>query len=59
VILVSQADIAILRRVAERGLKRAQEREDNEFVDLFQHMIDEIEWLTDDPFDDDAEDYID
>ena len=50
---VSQEELAILRRIAERGLQRAQEKEDNEFVDIFQHMLDEIWWL------DDAEDNID
>jgi heme/copper-type cytochrome/quinol oxidase subunit 3 len=51
-ILASQAELIVLRRVAERGLKRAQEREDSEFVDIFQHMLDEIWWVTDDPEDD-------
>ena len=36
-------DINVLRRIAERGLYRAQERKDSEYVDLFQHMLDEIE----------------
>ena len=46
------SDINIIRRVAERGLKRAQEKEDSEFVDIFQHILDEIWWLTDDEEDD-------
>lgn len=46
--LVSPAELAVIRRIAERGLKRAQEREDSEFVDIFQHLLDEIGWLTTD-----------
>lgn len=34
----------ILRRIAERGLRKALE-EDPSFVDLFQHLLDEIERL--------------
>lgn len=45
-------DTNIIRRIAERGLKRAQERKDSEFVDVFQHMLDELELM------DDEEDYI-
>jgi len=45
-------DINIIRRIAERGLKRAQEKQDSEFVDVFQHMLDELELM------DDKEDYI-
>ena len=45
------SDIQVIRRIAERGLKRAQEREDSEFVDIFQHILDEIWWLTDEPED--------
>jgi len=37
--------IQVIRRIAERGLRRAQIREDSEYVDLFQHMLDEIEQL--------------
>lgn len=36
-------DRDVLRRIAERGLSRAQEMEDSEFVDLFQHLLDELE----------------
>lgn len=56
--MVSQADIIILRRVADRGLARAQEREDSEFIDIFQHLLDEIKWIVgEDPFEaDDEED---
>lgn len=35
----------VLRRIAERGLKRAQHRRDSEYVDIFQHMLDELERL--------------
>ena len=38
-------DLNVLRRIAERGLHFAQEREDSHYVDLFQHMLDEIEYL--------------
>jgi len=31
-----------LRRIAERGLVRAQEREDSEYCDIFQHILDEL-----------------
>ena len=33
------------------GLKRAQEKEDSEFVDIFQHLLDELWWTIDDPED--------
>lgn len=36
-------DKDVLRRIAERGLKRAQEQKDSEYVDIFQHLLDEIE----------------
>lgn len=36
-------DLSVLRRIAERGLQRAQADMDSEYVDLFQHMLDEIE----------------
>lgn len=48
VTLASQAELVLLRRVAERGLRRAQEREDSEFVDIFQHLLDELWYLIDD-----------
>lgn len=35
------SDLEILRRIAERGLKKAQS-EQSDYTDLFQHMIDEI-----------------
>lgn len=38
-------DLNVLRRIAERGLRRAQEQENSEYVDLFQHMLDEIDYL--------------
>ena len=38
-------DIEVIRRIAERGLKRAQELEDSEFVDIFQHLLDELNLL--------------
>ena len=33
----------IIRRIAERGLARAQEKLDSENVDLYQHILDELE----------------
>lgn len=36
------SDLDVLRRIAERGLKQAQRQQDN-YVDLFQHMLDELE----------------
>jgi len=38
-------DLNVLRRIAERGLRAAQDKQDSEYVDLFQHMLDEIEYL--------------
>lgn len=35
------SDLNILRRIADRGVKLAAEKQ-SEFVDLFQHMLDEI-----------------
>ena len=37
------SDLGILKRIIDRGMKRAQIRKDNEFVDIFQHLIDEWE----------------
>ncbi len=36
-------DKDVLRRIAERGLARAQEQEDSEYCDIFQHILDELE----------------
>ena len=36
-------DLDVLRRIAERGLKRAQEDMDSEYIDIFQHLLDELE----------------
>jgi hypothetical protein len=36
--------IEIIRRIAERGLKMAHEK-DLQFVDLFQHILDELNYL--------------
>ena len=36
-------DRDVLRRIAERGLKRAQADEDSEYCDIFQHFLDELE----------------
>lgn len=33
----------IIRRITEQGLARAQEKENSEFVDIFQHILDELE----------------
>lgn len=38
------SQISIIRRTAERGLKLAQQ-EDKKFIDIFQHMLDELERL--------------
>jgi hypothetical protein len=35
------SDLDILRRIAERGLKLAQD-ENPKFIDIFQHLLDEI-----------------
>lgn len=40
------SDLDILRRIAESGLKQAQSRQDD-YVDLFQHMLDEIKRIPD------------
>ncbi len=40
---------AILRRIAERGLRQAQDTVNGEFIDVFQHLIDEIARLDDSP----------
>jgi hypothetical protein len=37
-----QEQIEVLRRIAERGLNLAH-KIDTRFVDIFQHMLDEIE----------------
>lgn len=34
---------SILRRIAERGLIVAQQEENNQMIDCWQHMLDEIE----------------
>lgn len=36
------SDFEVLRRIAERGKNKAL-REESDYVDLFQHMLDEIE----------------
>ena len=33
----------VIRRIAERGLARAQEKLDNENIDIYQHILDELE----------------
>lgn len=33
----------IIRKIAERGLARAQEKLDSENVDIYQHILDELE----------------
>ncbi|TQV76657.1 hypothetical protein FLL45_01475 [Aliikangiella marina] len=38
-----KSDTEIIRRIIERGMKRAQERSDSEFIDIFQHLKDELE----------------
>ena len=38
-------DLDIIRRIAERGLTRAQEKEDSEFIDVCQHILDEVHYL--------------
>lgn len=37
-------DREILRRIAERGLSYAQLKEDSAYCDIFQHMLDEMEY---------------
>jgi len=39
------SEIAIIRRIAERGLTYAQSNKDSRYMDIFQHMLDEIERL--------------
>ena len=34
--------IEIVRRIAERGLKHAQGTRNNQYIDLFQHILDEL-----------------
>lgn len=36
-------DLDIIRRIAERGRSRAQDKSDSETVDMFQHLLDELE----------------
>ena len=36
------SDIDILRRIAERGLRLAQQDTGHKFIGIFQHMLDEI-----------------
>ena len=36
-------DYDILRRIAERGLAMAVKEKHSRFVDMFQHMLDEIQ----------------
>lgn len=38
--------ISIIRRIAERGLKRAQKLEHSEFIDIFQHLLDELQRIN-------------
>lgn len=35
----------ILRRIGERGLSKALSEQDDAYVDLFQHLLNEIELL--------------
>jgi len=37
-------DREVLRRIAERGLSYAQLKEDSAYCDIFQHMLDEMEY---------------
>lgn len=37
--------VEIIRRIAERGLAKAQKNNDQEYIDLFQHLLDEISRL--------------
>lgn len=39
-----EEQIDILRRITERGLRVAQE-ENSKYIDVFQHLLDEIERL--------------
>jgi hypothetical protein len=40
-------DKDVLRRIAERGLSRAQQEEDSEYCDIFQHILDELKRVND------------
>jgi hypothetical protein len=35
------SDLGVLRRIIDRGMVRAQTRQDSEFVDILQHLQDE------------------
>jgi hypothetical protein len=41
--LANEVNSDIIRRIAERGLARAQEKLDSENVDTYQHILDELE----------------
>ena len=36
------SDLAIIRRIAERGLSAAQRQGNSEMIDLWQHLLDEL-----------------
>ena len=43
--------LAVLRRVAQRGRLLALEEQDTDYIDLFQHLLDELKrlegtWVT-------------
>ena len=38
------ANLDIIRRIAERGLKAAQRQENSVMVDCWQHLLDELEY---------------
>ena len=40
------SDTQIIRRIIERGWKRANTRMDSEFIDIFQHALDELERIV-------------
>ena len=40
--LADEMNSDIIRRIAERGLSRAQEKLDSENVDTYQHILDEL-----------------
>ncbi len=39
-------DLDIIRRIGERGLRLAKNELDNRFIDIFQHLLDELERIN-------------
>jgi hypothetical protein len=36
-------DLDVIRRIAERGLKMAQREYQSRYIDVFQHLLDELQ----------------